>query len=88
MEIVCGMKNVDHSLPESAEHLLSLLQGKGLEEIPIDIEEANTGEAQRMLRIATWCSQEDHTRKRPMSRVVKALEDSSMELESDMNQCF
>ncbi|ERN01396.1 G-type lectin S-receptor-like serine/threonine-protein kinase SD2-5 [Amborella trichopoda] len=85
MEIVCGRKNFDHSLPESDVHLLSLLEGKGLEKIPINIEEANAREAQRMLRIAMWCSQDDHTRRPPMSRVVKALEDSSMELESDMN---
>ncbi|XP_031501085.1 G-type lectin S-receptor-like serine/threonine-protein kinase SD2-5 [Nymphaea colorata] len=86
MEIVCGRKNLDPSQPEESRHLrpallLKLLQLSAQENQLLDLvdmvneEKSHYGEdAMRVMRIAIWCLQNDHTKRPPMSQVVKALE--------------
>ncbi|KAJ6376872.1 hypothetical protein OIU76_025926 [Salix suchowensis] len=79
------VRNVDHSQPESAFHLLRMLQEKAeyilgyLEEyIQSDREEILT-----MLEVAAWCLQDDPERRPPMSTVVKVLV-GVMEVDSNL----
>ncbi|KAG5234646.1 G-type lectin S-receptor serine/threonine-protein kinase [Salix suchowensis] len=85
LEVVCARRNVDHSQPESAFHLLRMLQEKAeyilgyLEEyIQSDREEILT-----MLEVAAWCLQDDPERRPPMSTVVKVLV-GVMEVDSNL----
>ncbi|KAL5997774.1 hypothetical protein ACLOJK_008704 [Asimina triloba] len=81
LEIVCGRRNFDYSRGESSAHLLSLLEKKAEEDRLIDIVD-NTHEdlrlhgeeAVKMIRMAAWCLQIDHTKRPRMSDVVKVLE--------------
>ncbi|CAK9168370.1 unnamed protein product [Ilex paraguariensis] len=81
LEIVCGRKNFDRQWSESSSHLLRLLQKKAKEDKLLDLvenwEEGIEGHAEelvRMIKIAAWCLQDDHTKRPSMSTVVKVLE--------------
>lgn len=89
LEIVTGRRNFDRTRAESSSHILGLLQKKGEEERLLDIVEIldedmnNREEVERMIKIAAWCLQDDHTRRPPMSVVVKVLE-GVMEVDSNI----
>ncbi|KAB5533675.1 hypothetical protein DKX38_016761 [Salix brachista] len=85
LEVVCARRNVDHSQPESAFHLLRMLQEKA-EYILGYLEEyiqSDREEIIRMLEVAAWCLQDDPERRPPMSTVVKVLE-GLMEVDSNL----
>ncbi|KAG6754572.1 hypothetical protein POTOM_040361 [Populus tomentosa] len=76
LEVVCARRNVDHSQPESAFHLLRMLQNKA-EYILGYLDEymqSDKEEIIRMLKVAAWCLQDDPERRPLMSTVVKVLE--------------
>ncbi|KAG5234618.1 G-type lectin S-receptor serine/threonine-protein kinase [Salix suchowensis] len=76
LEVVCARRNVDHSQPESAFHLLRMLQNKA-EYILGYLDEyiqSDREEIIRMLEVAAWCLQDDPERRPPMSTVVTVLE--------------
>ncbi|XP_057475014.1 G-type lectin S-receptor-like serine/threonine-protein kinase SD2-5 [Actinidia eriantha] len=94
LEIVTGRRNLDGTRSESSKHLLSLLQNKAKEDQLLDIMEDlddemhyHREEALRMIRIAAWCLQNDHTRRPLMSTVVKVLE-GVMEVDPSINYEF
>uniref|UniRef100_A0A6N2KIW3 Protein kinase domain-containing protein n=1 Tax=Salix viminalis TaxID=40686 RepID=A0A6N2KIW3_SALVM len=85
LEVVCARRNVDHSQPESAFHLLRMLQNKA-EYILGYLDEciqSDREEILRMLEVAAWCLQDDPERRPPMSTVVKVLE-GLMEVDSNL----
>ncbi|KAB5533673.1 hypothetical protein DKX38_016759 [Salix brachista] len=85
LEVVCARRNVDHSQPESAFHLLRMLQEKA-EYILGYLDEyiqSDREEIIRMLEVAAWCLQDDPERRPPMSTVVKVLE-GLMEVDSNL----
>ncbi|KAG5234647.1 G-type lectin S-receptor serine/threonine-protein kinase [Salix suchowensis] len=85
LEVVCARRNVDHSQPESAFHLLRMLQNKA-EYILGYLEEyiqSDREEIIRMLEVAAWCLQDDPERRPPMSTVVTVLE-GVMEVDSNL----
>ncbi|XP_034906136.1 PR5-like receptor kinase isoform X1 [Populus alba] len=76
LEVVCARRNVDHSQPESAFHLLRMLQNKA-EYILGYLDEymqSDKEEIIRMLKVAAWCLQDDPERRPLMSTVEKVLE--------------
>ncbi|CAN6451730.1 unnamed protein product [Victoria cruziana] len=87
VEVVCGRRNLDLSQPEESRHLLKQLYltqvDRLLDLVDLTSEERSCygEEAVRVLRIAMWCLQNDHSRRPPMSLVVKALE-GTVELDS------
>ena len=94
LEILSKRRNVDRSRPESSFHLLTMLQRKAEEnqliEIVEDLDEEmqnNREEVVRMIRIAAWCLQNDHTKRPSMSTVVKVLE-GIMEVELNISYKF
>ncbi|KAL7219397.1 hypothetical protein ACSBR2_012456 [Camellia fascicularis] len=96
LEIVSGRRNLDRSRSESSKHLLSLLQEKAEEDQLLEIVETldddeevrdHREEMVRLIRIAAWCLQNDHTRRPLMSTVVKALE-GVMEVDPNINYKF
>ncbi|XP_058095515.1 G-type lectin S-receptor-like serine/threonine-protein kinase SD2-5 [Magnolia sinica] len=94
LEIVCGRKNLDRYRSEQSKHLLRLLQEKGEENRLIDIIDGSSvdmqlhrEEAMKMIRLAAWCLQDDHTRRPLMSVVVKVLE-GAMEVETEISYSF
>ncbi|XP_058095518.1 G-type lectin S-receptor-like serine/threonine-protein kinase SD2-5 [Magnolia sinica] len=94
LEIVCGRKNLDHSCSEPSMHLLRLLQEKAEENHLIDIIDGSSAdmelhreEAMKMIKLAAWCLQDDHTRRPLMSMVVKVLE-GAMEVEPEISYRF
>ena len=75
LEVICARRNVDHSQPESAFHLLRMLQNKA-EYILGYLDEyirSDREEIIRMLEVAAWCLQDDPERRPLMSTVVKVL---------------
>uniref|UniRef100_A0A6N2KHP1 non-specific serine/threonine protein kinase n=1 Tax=Salix viminalis TaxID=40686 RepID=A0A6N2KHP1_SALVM len=70
LEVVCARRNVDHSQPESAFHLLRMLQKS---RIHFGYIRSDREEIIRMLEVAAWCLQDDPERRPPMSTVVKVL---------------
>ncbi|KAG5234617.1 G-type lectin S-receptor serine/threonine-protein kinase [Salix suchowensis] len=85
LEVVCARRNVDHSQPESAFHLLRMLQNKA-EYILGYLDEyiqSDREEILRMLEVAAWCLQDDPERRPLMSTVVKVLE-GVMEVDSNL----
>ncbi|KAJ6769538.1 hypothetical protein OIU79_020396 [Salix purpurea] len=85
LEVVCARRNVDHSQPESAFHLLRMLQEKA-EYILGYLDEyiqSDREEIIRMLEVAAWCLQDDPERRPLMSTVVKVLE-GLMEVDSNL----
>ncbi|KAG5552051.1 hypothetical protein RHGRI_010214 [Rhododendron griersonianum] len=94
LEIVTGRKNLDGTRSESSKHLLSLMQKKAREDQLLDIVEnlnkempENREEMLRMIRIAAWCLQNDHTKRPLMSTVVKVLE-GVMEVDPSISYDF
>ncbi|KAJ6725163.1 G-TYPE LECTIN S-RECEPTOR-LIKE SERINE/THREONINE-PROTEIN KINASE SD2-5 [Salix viminalis] len=85
LEVVCARRNIDHSQPESAFHLLRMLQEKA-EYILGYLDEyirSDGEEIIRMLEVAAWCLQDDPERRPLMSTVVKVLE-GLMEVDSNL----
>ncbi|XP_058095514.1 G-type lectin S-receptor-like serine/threonine-protein kinase SD2-5 [Magnolia sinica] len=94
LEIVCGRKNLDRSRSEPSKHLLRLLQEKAEENRLIDIIDVSSAdmqlhreEAMKMIKLAAWCLQDDHTRRPLMSMVMKVLE-GAMEVEPEISYRF
>ncbi|KAJ6999488.1 hypothetical protein NC653_010253 [Populus alba x Populus x berolinensis] len=95
LEIVCARRNADQSRPESAFHLLTLLQKKGdHQDRVIDIVEnldeytrSDREEITRMIKVAAWCLQDDPERRPLMSTVLKVLE-GVMEVDPNINYRF
>lgn len=78
LEIICGRRNLYHSQPEECIHLLSLLKRKIEENQVINLVDKNSQdmsshaeEALNTIKLATWCPQNDVTRRPLMSIVVK-----------------
>ncbi|KAG5234615.1 G-type lectin S-receptor serine/threonine-protein kinase [Salix suchowensis] len=85
LEVVCARRNVDHSQPESAFHLLRMLQEKA-EYILGYLDEyirSDKEEIISMLEVAAWCLQDDPERRPLMSTVVKVVE-GVMEVDSNL----
>ncbi|KAB5533679.1 hypothetical protein DKX38_016769 [Salix brachista] len=85
LEVVCARRNIDHSQPESAFHLLRMLQEKA-EYILGYLDEYIQSEREeiiRMLEVAAWCLQDDPERRPLMSTVVKVVE-GVMEVDSNL----
>ncbi|KAF6173337.1 hypothetical protein GIB67_027032 [Kingdonia uniflora] len=89
LEVVSGRKNLDHSRPDSAVHLLNLLQRKVEQDRLLDIVdyeiedlERHEEEIVKMIKLELWCLNGDPTKRPPMSTVVKVL-DGVIELETD-----
>ncbi|GLU07090.1 hypothetical protein SLE2022_240640 [Rubroshorea leprosula] len=81
LEILCGRKNVDRSLPEEDAHLVSLFKRKvedgqllNLVDKCNEEMQSNTVEIVEMMKVAAWCLQSDYARRPSMSIVVKFLE--------------
>ncbi|KAI9395669.1 hypothetical protein POPTR_004G014301v4 [Populus trichocarpa] len=95
LEIVCARRNVDQSQPESAFHLLTMLQKKadhqdGVIDIVENLDEytrSDREEITRMIKVAAWCLQDDPERRPLMSTVLKVLE-GVMEVDSNINYRF
>ncbi|KAG5246732.1 proline-rich receptor protein kinase [Salix suchowensis] len=94
LEIVCARRNVDESQPESAFHLLTMLQKKAGQDRVIDIVEnldaykqSEREEITRMIKVAAWCLQDDPERRPLMSTVLKVLE-GVMEVDSNLDYRF
>ncbi|KAL5989756.1 hypothetical protein ACLOJK_010650 [Asimina triloba] len=94
LEIICGRRNLDRSQPEASMHLLRLLQEKAQTNHLIDIVQNSSMETQlyedevlKMIKLAAWCLQDDHTRRPQMSVVVKVLE-GAMEIEPSISYRF
>ncbi|XP_061978291.1 PR5-like receptor kinase [Populus nigra] len=94
LEIVCARRNADQSQPESAFHLLTMLQKKGDQDRVIDIVEnldeytrSDREEITTMIKVAAWCLQDDPERRPLMSTVLKVLE-GVMEVDSNINYRF
>ncbi|KAJ6737911.1 hypothetical protein OIU74_002966 [Salix koriyanagi] len=73
LEVVCERKSVDLSQPESAFHLLRMLQNKAeyILEFSDEHMQSDGDEIIRMIKIAAWCLQDDPEKKPLMSTVVK-----------------
>ncbi|KAL3509094.1 hypothetical protein ACH5RR_028495 [Cinchona calisaya] len=89
LEIICRRRNFD-GRSETSSHLLRLLQSKSknnkLLHIVRNFDEDmknNAEEVERMIKIAAWCLQDDHTRRPCMSTLVNVLE-GVMEVDSNM----
>ncbi|XP_022775885.1 G-type lectin S-receptor-like serine/threonine-protein kinase SD2-5 [Durio zibethinus] len=83
LEILCGRKNVDGSQQEENRHLLSLFTRKKEEGQLVDLVDkcsedmqANAAEVMEMMKVATWCLQNEYARRPSMSTVVKIFEGS------------
>ncbi|XP_022775877.1 LOW QUALITY PROTEIN: G-type lectin S-receptor-like serine/threonine-protein kinase SD2-5 [Durio zibethinus] len=83
LEILCGRKNVDGSQQEEDRHLLRLFTRKQEEGQLVDLidrcsedMQANAAEVMEMMKVATWCLQNEHIRRPSMSTVVKIFEGS------------
>ncbi|KAL5973735.1 hypothetical protein ACLOJK_030391 [Asimina triloba] len=94
LETVCGRRNFDSSRSESNQHLLRLLQEKAEADRLLDIVEGPSTDMQlhgdevlKMIQLASWCLQDDHTRRPQMSVVVKVLE-GAMEVEPNISYRF
>ncbi|GKV23386.1 hypothetical protein SLEP1_g33121 [Rubroshorea leprosula] len=81
LEILCGRKNVDRSLPEKDALLVSLFKRKVEDDQLLDLADecneemqSNTAEIVEMMKVAAWCLQSEYARRPSMSIVVKFLE--------------
>ncbi|XP_022769646.1 G-type lectin S-receptor-like serine/threonine-protein kinase SD2-5 [Durio zibethinus] len=94
LEILCGRKNVDGSLQEEDRHLLRLFRRKQEEGQLVDLidkcsedMQANAAEVMEMMKVATWCLQNEHVRRPSMSTVVKIFE-GSVDFVGTLNENF
>nr|XP_043619479.1 G-type lectin S-receptor-like serine/threonine-protein kinase SD2-5 [Erigeron canadensis] len=94
LEILCGRKIFDRSLPEESWHLLAVFQKSWEQGTLLDMVDkysenmqANGAEVVEMMKVASWCLQTDSTRRPSMSTVVKVLEDG-MSVESNLDYNF
>ncbi|XP_044465532.1 G-type lectin S-receptor-like serine/threonine-protein kinase SD2-5 [Mangifera indica] len=94
LEILCGRKNLDRSLPEEDMHLLSLLKKKAEEGALLDLVDTynqnmqlNGDEVVKTMKLATWCLQSDFTSRPSMAMVVKVLEGVN-EVEQNLDYNF
>ncbi|CAA2998589.1 G-type lectin S-receptor-like serine threonine-kinase SD2-5 [Olea europaea subsp. europaea] len=93
---VCGRRNFDGTRSESSAHLLKLLQEKATENKLLDLIENydeemmmnHKEEVLRMIKIAAWCLQDDHTRRPSMSIILKVLEGVMEVEEANINYYF
>ncbi|KAI5590475.1 hypothetical protein BDE02_04G010400 [Populus trichocarpa] len=85
LEVVCARRSVDHSQPESAFHLLRMLQNKAeyILKFLDEYMQSDRDEIIRMIKIAAWCLQDDPEKRPLMSTVVKVLE-GVMEVDSNL----
>ncbi|XP_030953908.1 G-type lectin S-receptor-like serine/threonine-protein kinase SD2-5 [Quercus lobata] len=94
MEILCGRRNLDHSQPEEAMHLLDLFKKNIEEDQLLDLVDKNSEDMQlhgeevvNMMRVAAWCLQNDFTKRPSMSMVVKVFE-GVVNVESNLDHFF
>ncbi|GLT31694.1 hypothetical protein SLA2020_064130 [Shorea laevis] len=81
LEILCGRKNVDRSLPEEDAHLVSLFKRKVEDGELVDLVDkyneemqSNAAEVVEMMKVAAWCLQGEYAKRPSMSIMVKFLE--------------
>ncbi|KAF8018064.1 hypothetical protein BT93_H3080 [Corymbia citriodora subsp. variegata] len=94
LEVLCGRKNVDRSMPSDEVHMLTLFKCKAEQEQLLDMVDQSSGdmqlhgqEAVKMMKIAAWCLQDDHSKRPLMSQVVKFLE-GSVDIEDGLRYSF
>ena len=94
MEILCGRRNLDHSQPKEAMHLLDLFKKNIEEDQLLDLVDKynedmtlHGEEVVNMMRVAAWCLQNDFTKRPSMSIVVKVLE-GAVNVESNLDDFF
>jgi serine/threonine protein kinase len=94
LEILCGRRNLDHSQPEEAMHLLNLFKKMIEENQLLDLVDKYNEDMQlhgpkvvNMMRVAARCLQNDYTKRPSMSMVVKIIEDN-VNIESDLDYFF
>ncbi|GLT31696.1 hypothetical protein SLA2020_064150 [Shorea laevis] len=90
LEILCGRKNVDRSLPEEDAHLVSLFKRRVEDGELLDLVDkynegmqSNAAEVVEMMKVAAWCLQGEYAKRPSMSMVVKFLEGKM----DDVNEC-
>jgi hypothetical protein len=82
VEMICGRRNLDESLPEQSIHLVSLLQERAKSGQLLDLVDSgsddmksnNVEEVMRTMKLAMWCLQVDSSSRPSMSTVAKVLE--------------
>ncbi|XP_002522267.4 G-type lectin S-receptor-like serine/threonine-protein kinase SD2-5 [Ricinus communis] len=91
MEIVCGRRNIDRSLPEECMFLLLMFMRNAKEDQWSDMIDKNCEDMQlhrlevvEMMKVAVWCLQNDYKRRPSMSTVVKVL-NGTMKVEADLD---
>ncbi|KAJ0669764.1 putative protein kinase RLK-Pelle-SD-2b family [Helianthus annuus] len=94
LEILCGRKNFDRSLPEESWHLLRVFQNCWEQETLLNIVDMTREDLQKngkevveMMKMASWCLQTDYNRRPSMSSVVKVIE-GAMNIESNLDYNF
>ncbi|KAL3754763.1 hypothetical protein ACJRO7_001944 [Eucalyptus globulus] len=94
LEVLCGRKNVDRSLPSDEVHMLTLFKCKAEQEQLLEMVDKSSGdmqlhgqEAVKMMKIAAWCLQDDSSMRPPMSQVVRYLEGSA-DIEDGLSYSF
>ncbi|KAL3821389.1 hypothetical protein ACJIZ3_007294 [Penstemon smallii] len=81
LEILCGRKIFDISLPEEDKHLLGLFEKKGEDGQLLDLidkcckdMQSNGREVLEMMQIAAWCLQSNYVSRPSMSMLIKVME--------------
>ncbi|KAL4592611.1 hypothetical protein LXL04_005612 [Taraxacum kok-saghyz] len=95
LEMLCGRKNFDISLPEESWHLLRVFQTCWEQGTLLDIVDTSSedmkvhgAEVMEMMKIASWCLQTDFTKRPSMSSVMKVLLDGVMDVELNLSYNF